>query len=110
MTQVLAESKYVRMSPRKLALVADQLRGLAPGQALSKLALITKSAATPLIKIIKSATANATENAKLKENNLKIKSIEVTTGPAFKRWQPVSRGRAHPYKKRTAHIRVILED
>ena len=109
MTQVLAQSKYLRISPRKVALLASALRGLTPGEALRKLAFISKNAALPLSKTIKSALANATGNAGLKQSDLKIKAIEVTPGPTFKRWQPISRGRAHPYKKRTTHIKVILE-
>jgi large subunit ribosomal protein L22 len=63
-----------------------------------------------LCKTLKSAVANAKNNAKLDEANLVIKAIEVSEGPAFKRFRPSTRGRVHPYKKRTSNITVILED
>ena len=107
--EVSAESKYLRISPRKVALVAQSIRGLSPQEALDKLQFITKSAAWPLMKVIKSAIANAQNNAKLQVADLRIKSLEVLIGQSFKRWRPVSRGRAHPYKRRTSHVRVILE-
>lgn len=107
--EIVAESKYVRISPRKASLVVKALRGLSPQEALDKLLFINKSAASPLAKLIKSAISNAQNNAKLKAEELKIKRLEVLTGSSFKRWRPVSRGRAHPYKKRTSHIKVILE-
>lgn len=108
--EIIAESKYIRISPRKLALVAKAMRGLSPQVALGKLQFITKSAALPLAKTIKSALANAQNNTKLEIENFKIKRLEILTGSSFKRWRPVSRGRAHPYKKRTSHIKVILEE
>lgn len=107
--EIIAESKYVRISPRKASLVVKTLRGLSPQEALDKLPFINKSAASPLAKLIKSAIANAQNNAKLKVEGLRIKRLEVLTGSSFKRWRPISRGRAHPYQKRTSHLKVILE-
>ncbi|MDP3998814.1 MAG: 50S ribosomal protein L22 [bacterium] len=107
--EISAESKYLRIAPRKVALVAKAVRGLSPQAALSRLQFTTKAAAYPLVKVIKSAIANAQNNAKLTPDSLRIKSLEVLAGSSLKRWHPVSRGRAHPYKRRTTHIRVILE-
>lgn len=117
--EVIAEAKFVRMSPRKVRPVAEAIKSLSPLVALEKLALMPKRAAKPIATALKSALANATNkqsfrpgglNAKLKEESLRIKSIVVGSGPALKRWRPVSRGRAHPYKRRMSHIRVVLEE
>lgn len=108
--EIKAEAKYIHKSPRKIALLAQVVRGLAASVALQRLAQIRKAASQPLIKVIKSAVSNAVANFKVKSEALKIKKIEVGVGPALKRWRPVARGTAHPYKKRTSHIRVILEE
>ena len=107
--EIIAESKYIRISPRKVALVVKALAGLSPKDALEKLSFIGKSAASPLAKILKSALANAQNNKKLKPTDLKIKKLEVLPGPSFKRWRPISRGQAHSYKRRTSHIKITLE-
>lgn len=107
---IKAESKYVRVSPRKLKLVADSIKGLPLKGALETLAFLKKKATQPLIKILKSATASAVHNFKLKEEDLKIRSIEILKGPMMKRWRPVSRGRTHQYFKRTSHIKITLEE
>lgn len=108
--EIIAEAKYIKMSPRKVRLVAMAIKKLTPVLALSHLALMPKQASKPVVAALKSAMANAINNAKLKEENLRIKAITVAGGPALKRWRPVSRGRAHPYKKRMSHIRVVLSD
>ena len=108
--EIKAESKYIRISPRKLQLVAKSIKGLSLQEALETLVFLEKRAARSLLKTLKSAIANAINNFKLKEEDLKIKSIEILKAPMLKRWRPVSRGRAHPYVKRTSHIKVILEE
>lgn len=108
--EVTAESKFVRVSPRKVRLIVDSIKDLPLPLALQKLHLIKKSASSPIIRTIQSAVANATSNAKLANENLRIKTIEVGEGGAFKRFHPTSRGRVHPYKKRMSHIRVVLEE
>lgn len=108
--EVTAEAKYVKLSPRKVRLVAEAIKRLSPALALEHLALMPKRAAGPIALVLKSAVANATHNAKLSADVLRIKSVVVGGGPALKRWHPVSRGRAHPYKKRMSHIRVVLSD
>ena len=105
---IRATSQYVRISPRKLRLVADSVRPLTVAHALSQLRVMDKRAAFHLYKTLKSCVANATTNAKAKEEDLVIKSILIDEGPAFKPFQPVARGMAHSYKKRTSHITVIL--
>lgn len=107
--EFVALNKSVRVSPRKIRLVADSIRNKTAAEALQMLELIRKRASYPLEKTLKSAIANATHNAKAVKEELLIKKIEVTEGPAFKRFHPSTRGRTHPYKKRTSHIRIVLE-
>jgi large subunit ribosomal protein L22 len=105
---IRATSQYVRISPRKLRLVANAVKPLSVSGAVAQLTAMEKRGAYHLGKTLKSCIANATQNAKAKEEDLIIKSILIDEGPAFKRWHPVSRGMAHGYKKRTSHITVIL--
>lgn len=107
--KVTAEQKYIRMSPRKIRLVADVIRGLAPEVAIDQLQYVPKRAALPLSKVIRQALANATNNFKLNPANLRIAEVMVNEGATYKRWQPVSRGRAHSILKRSSHVKVILE-
>lgn len=105
-----ANIKYMRTSPRKLREVADIVRNKPLEQALVELKFIRKRAAGLLEKALKSALANAENNYSLNKKNLKIKFLEINEGPSFKRWRPVSRGVAHPYKKKTSHIKVVLTE
>jgi large subunit ribosomal protein L22 len=106
--QFISTQKFIRMSPRKLRLVADQIRPLTPQEAVEVLPLVHKRAATPLLKVVKSAMANATQ-AGVPIEELKFAEIQITEGPRLKRGRPVSRGRWHPILKRMSHIRVVLE-
>jgi large subunit ribosomal protein L22 len=106
---IKAEQKYIRMSPRKVRLVVDAIRGLSPKQALEELAFIRKAAAVPVSKTIKQAIANAVKNQNIKEENLSFESIQVSEGPTFKRWRAVSRGRAHQILRRTSRIKVLVK-
>lgn len=108
--EVVALSKSVKISPRKVRLVADALRNLSAEKALGVLTLIKKRASYVLEKTLRSAVANAANNAKLKQEDLVIASIEVMEGAALKRFHPASRGRVHPYKKRTSHIKIVLTE
>lgn len=87
----------------------DQIKKMPPAKAVAMLDFIKKSASPVLRKVIASAIANAKNNHNLKEDALLFKRIEVASGPAFKRYRPISRGRVHPILKRTSHIRVVLE-
>jgi len=105
-----AVAKGIRMGPRKVRLVADSIRKIdSIDKSLSVLSLLKKRAANPIEKTLKSAVANAI-NRGAKKEDLFIKSMEVMEGPALKRLKPSTRGRAHPYKKRSSHIRIILSD
>lgn len=98
------------MSPRKVRLVAGLIRGLETGKALDQLAFANKAAAKPMLKLVKSAIANAVNNFNLKEDNLKIAAVSVDGGPVLKRWTPKAHGRATPIRKRTSHVNLVLEE
>lgn len=106
--EAIARSQSVRISPRKVALVARNIRGLSVNNALNILLTTQKRASKTLEKTLKSAIANA-KNKGLKEN-LVIDQILVSVGPSLKRYHPSTRGRVHPYKKRSSHIRIVLKE
>lgn len=108
--ELVSNSKYIRISPKKLKAVASAILGLTPTVAIDRLRLSGGKKGKLLITSIKTAAANATHNFKLNSANLRISRIEIGKGPFFKRWQPVSRGMAHQIKKRTSHIKVILQE
>ena len=107
--KILATQKFIRTSPRKIRLVAKSLHGINPELAIKKLKFINKRSADTVSKVIKQALANATNNHNLPTSRLVIDSIQVNEGPTFKRWNAVSRGRAHSILKRSSHIKVTLE-
>lgn len=107
---IKAEQKFIRISPRKLRLVADAIKStVSPQRALVYLEYMDKKAAGPLSKVIKQALANATNNLKLPADGLFVKEIQIGQGPIYKRGRPRSRGLSHPIAKRTSHITVVLE-
>lgn len=108
--EITAEAKYLRISPKKVKGIARAVVGILAGKVIGQLTLSGDKAALLLAKVIKSAVSNAKNNAKLNESQLRIKTVEVWRGPFFKRFQPVSRGMAHQIKKRTSHIKVVLEE
>ncbi|MBU2051689.1 50S ribosomal protein L22 [Patescibacteria group bacterium] len=106
---ITAQSTNIRTSPRKLRLVADLVRPLSLDEALVTLKHIRKRAALPLGKTLRQAQANAVSNFNLPKDKLTIKTIEINVGPTYKRGRAVSKGRGHSIKKRTSHIKVVLE-
>lgn len=108
--EIKAESNNIRMSPRKVSLIADVLRKKTVQEALVILSVVRQRAGDVLEKTLKSAIANAVNNGKLKEAMLIIKKIEITQAQALKRFHPSTRGRVHPYKKRGSNIRIVLEE
>lgn len=102
-----SEQKHLILSPRKIRPVVDVIKKLTPVKALEVLPFIKKRASEYLIKVIKSAVANASQKG-ADINNLVFKEIQIGEGPRLRRGQPVSRGRWHPIKKRMSHIKVIL--
>lgn len=110
MTEIKAKLNYLRISPRKVRLVADLIRGKDVTQAKAILNFTVKRAAKPILKLLNSAVASAKNDFHKEENNLYIKTIKVDEGPALKRWMPRARGRADLIKKRTSHITLILSE
>jgi large subunit ribosomal protein L22 len=108
--QVQAVTKSVRISTRKVRLVADAVRMLPLEDALASLQATNKRAGRVIAKTLSSAIANAVNNAKLERETLHIVRIDVSEGQALKRFHPSTRGRIHPYKRRASHIRIVLED
>ncbi len=109
MSKVTAQLNDYRQSPRKVRLVANSLRGKKVNDVLDTLPFLAKRSADPLAKLIRSALANA-KNLSIDTDSLVIKEIRVDGGKILYRRQPASRGRAHPIRKRTSHISVVLEE
>lgn len=108
--QVTAKLSNLRISPRKVRLVADVIRGLDVKIAQNQLQFMNKKASRPMLKLLNSAVANATNNFKLKSDNLYISELRVDEGQTIKRWQPRAFGRASAINKRTSHISIILDE
>ncbi len=104
-----AIAKGIRISPRKVSVVAALVRGHSVQDALTILSHTPRRAALPLSKVIKSAQANADYNHGYKPDTLVITELSVTPGSRLKRFRPAARGRALPYQKKTSHIRVIVD-
>jgi large subunit ribosomal protein L22 len=104
-----ASAMHVRIAPRKVRMVVDTVRGKSVSQAMNLLTFTRKKAAKPVQKLLRSAVANAAENAGIDDvDALMIDQIMVDEGPTLKRYMPRARGRATPIRKRTSHIRITL--
>ena len=102
--------KYARISPFKVREVTREIQGLPVSAALDILAFTPKKAAFLINKTLKSAIANAENNANLKVDGLVVKEAVVGEGPTFKRMATRARGSGARISKRTAHIRIVLTD
>ncbi len=108
--EVIAKARHIRMSPRKVRLVADLVRGMDVDKAVAQLRYFRKAAARPVYKLVMSAVANAEHNFKLDAGGLFIKTITVDGGPTLKRFRARAFGRAAPIRKRSSHITVVLDE
>ena len=108
--EIKATSKYMRISPKKALEVARILPGRTAGEGVELLKFIPRKAARMLDKTLRSAMANAENNANLSAEELIIRDAIVEQGPALRRFRPCARGSAHPYKKRMSHFRIVLTD
>ena len=108
-TEAKAIAKNVRVTPRKVRLVIDLVRGLPVKQALGILANVNKAASVPVSKLIKSAAANATNNFGMDEDALYIAEIYATDGLRMKRYLPRAKGSASGLVKRSSHITVVVK-
>ncbi len=107
-------SKYVRMSPRKVRLVVDQIRGKSVNNAYALLQFSKKAAAEPVQKALRSAVANAQYKAEdqgefIDADDLYVSEAYVNEGPTMRRWRAAAMGRAAPIRKRMSHITVVVD-
>lgn len=107
---VKAKLSYLRISPRKVRLIADLIRGKSVAESEQILNFVIKRGAKDILKLLKSAVASASHNFQLEESNLYIAKITVDDGPKLKRWRPRARGSASEIQKKTAHITIILDE
>lgn len=107
--EVKTRAKFIRISPRKLNLVADAVRGMKAVFALEALNHLEKRGVEILKRVLKQGIGTAVNNYQLDKESLLIKTILVNKGPTLKRGRPVSRGRWHPILKRTSHLTIVLE-
>ena len=105
-----AHLRYVRISPRKIQIVCDLIRGKSVAQATAILMNTPKAASEPLLKLLKSAAANAENNHSMDPQNLYVAECFVTPGPTLKRIRPRAQGRANRVLKRTSHITLVLKE
>lgn len=104
-----AIAKYIRISPRKVKIVIDLIRGKQVDQALAILMYTPKAAAPVVLKLLNSAIANAENNLQLNREDLYVAEVFANPGPTLKRYVARSRGSASPMLKRTSHITVVLD-
>lgn len=107
---VRAVAKYLRFSAQKGRLVVDQIRGKKVLDAATALAFSDRGAAREIMKVLKSAVANAENNHGLRADELYVSAAYVNEGPTFKRFKPRARGRADRINKRTCHVTVIVDN
>lgn len=110
MMEVSAIARRIRISPQKVRLLADQIRGKDVASALDLLGYSTKAAATPVRKVLESAIANAEHNLGADVDELRVARIFVDEGMTLKRIKPRAKGRADRIFKRTCHITVAVSD
>jgi large subunit ribosomal protein L22 len=108
--QVTSTYRFARISAFKAREVTREIQGRSASDALDVLAFSPKKAALLVKKTLKSAIANAENNAELKVDTLLVKEAVVGEGPTFKRFRARARGSASPLRKRTSHIRIVLSD
>ncbi len=108
--EVKAKLRHLRIAPRKVRLVADQMRGESVTKSRSFLKFTVKKATEPLLKLLDSAVANAKNDFELNESNLYISEIKVDEGPKMKRWMPRARGSASQIQKKTSHVTLVLSE
>ena len=108
--EVKATAKSVRQSPRKVRLVLDLIRGKDLEEARAILKFTPRSSSPIILKVLNSATANATHNHNLDEDKLYVKACWADEGRTLKRWMPRAKGQASPINKRQCHITVVVDE
>ncbi|OHE74822.1 MAG: 50S ribosomal protein L22 [Verrucomicrobia bacterium GWF2_62_7] len=107
---VQAITKYARMSHQKVSEITRQIQGLSVARALDVLQFTPRKSARIVLKTLRSAVANAENNANLAADTLVVKEAVVGTGPTFKRWKASARGMAAPRLRRTCHVKIVVAE
>ena len=105
-----AYAKYIRISPRKVQIVCDLIRDRDVDTAMAILMNTPKSASEPLIKLLKSAVANAENNFSMEHDKLYVSEVYATAGPILKRMRQASKGRGYRINKRTSHVTITVAE
>ena len=105
-----AHLNYVRISPRKVGIVCDLIRGKSVAQATAILMNTHKAASEPLLKLLKSAAANAENNHQMDPEKLYVSACYANPGPIIKRIMPRAQGRAYRINKRTSHVTIVVAE
>ena len=105
-----AHLRYVRISPRKVKIVCDLIRGKSIPQATAILLTTPKAASEPLMKLLKSAVANAENNHNMDPEKLIVSEVFANPGPIIKRIMPRAQGRAYRINKRTSHVTIAVAE
>jgi large subunit ribosomal protein L22 len=106
--EVKAYLRYLRITPRKTRMIVDMVRGKKISEAETLLKFALRRPKDPILKLLRSAVANAKHNFNLEKEKLFVKEIRVDSGPILKRYMPRARGMASMIRKRTSHISVVL--
>ena len=105
-----ANLKYLRISPRKVKIVLDLIRGKDVATAVAILMQTPKAASEPVLKLLKSAAANAENNHQMDPEKLYVSACYANTGPIIKRIMPRAQGRAYRINKRTSHVTIAVSE
>ena len=108
--EVFAHVKFVRMSPRKVKLVCDMIRGKDVKTAAALMSQTSKAACEPMAKLLKSAVANAEHNNGMNAENLYVSTVVANPGPTLKRGMPRAKGRYNRILKRTTHLTIGVSE
>ena len=107
--QFIAKARYIRYSPYKLRILADEVRGKNAQYALAFLTTCALKKALPVKKLVASAVANAKDLQSIEANKLMIREIRIDQGPTYRYYKPGAMGRANAQKKRFSHLSIIVE-
>ncbi len=106
----VAKATYIRIAPRKVQIVLDLIRNQSAEKAMAILKYTPKAACEPLMKLLKSAMANAENNHNMDVSRLYVAECSVCQGPTLKRIRPRAQGRAFRINKKTSHITLVLKE
>ena len=107
-TQYTAKLSFLRQAPRKVRSVGDLIKGLPVNEAEAQLLMQTRRPSKPLLKLLRSAVANAKNNKVANVEHLFVSSVRVDGGPMLKRMLPRARGSASPIQKKMSHVTLVL--